>query len=203
MKKRTASLLIVACVVVVSCDDNDNSPTGGGPGSGNPIDQSQLSGNALAQSINANAGDGFCSPQGGGQFGDASWASSSTAKIDMDGDPNAAGHDATWDPNTTGQINGHAVNSAQYAYVVMSPQQMASNGVQIGDWAKVTNNATGQTVWARVEDKGPAGGTGEISEAAANGVGIQFQQNSFTVGNPSVTVQAFADTASIQGDCVS
>jgi hypothetical protein len=203
MKKQIASLLMVVCVVVASCDDNDNSPTGTGPGSGNPIDQSQLSGNALAQSINANAGDGFCSPQGGGQFGDASWASSSTAKIDMDGDPNAAGHDTTWDPNTTGQINGHAVNSSQYAYVVMSPQQMASNGVQIGDWAKVTNNATGQTVWARVEDKGPAGGTGEISEAAANGVGIQFQQNSFTVGNPSVTVQAFADTASIQGDCVS
>ena len=76
---------------------------------------------------------------------------------------------------------------------------MAASGAQIGDWAQVTNNATGQTVWARVEDVGPPGGTGEISEACATAVGIQFQQNSWTIGNPSVTVQVYSGTKSIPG----
>ena len=65
----------------------------------------------------------------------------------------------------------------------------------------VTKNATGATTFARVEDKGPPGGTGEISEAAAKAVGIQFLPSSATVGNPNVTVQAFGGTASIEGDC--
>ena len=46
---------------------------------------------------------------------------------------------------------------------------LAQDGVSLGDWATVTNNATGQTTYARVEDKGPSGGSGEISEAAATG----------------------------------
>jgi hypothetical protein len=45
--------------------------------------------------------------------------------------------------------------------------------ISLGDWATVTNNSTGQTVYGRVEDIGPEGGTGEISQAAASGVGIQ------------------------------
>ena len=79
----------------------------------------------------------------------------------------------------------------------MSAQQMADSGVSIGDWALVTNTSNEEQVWARVEDEGPAGGTGEISEAAASAVGIQFQANSNTIGNPMVTVQAYANTASI------
>jgi hypothetical protein len=83
----------------------------------------------------------------------------------------------------------------------MSQTEMYENNVSIGDWALVTNNQTGQQTWAKVMDVGPDGNTGEISEAAATAVGIQYTPNSFTVGNPSVTVQAYAQTASIESDC--
>src|SRR5271165_3973751 len=88
--------------------------------------------------------------------------------------------------------------------------QMAANNVSLGDWATVTNNSTNQMVYARVEDIGPEGGTGEISQAAASGVGIQQAvvqtkdgPSTVTLGSPSVTVDVYAGTASIQGDCSS
>jgi hypothetical protein len=111
------------------------------------------------------------------------------------------GHDLDWQAGTKGHVNGQPVNSAQYAFVVMSPSQMAADHVQLGDWATVTNTATGQETYARVEDVGPEGGSGEISQAAASAVGIQYQSNSFTIGNPTVDVVAYGGTASIQGDC--
>ena len=150
------------------------------------------------------AGDGFCDPQGGSSaLGQASFNSGvTTVKLDLDGNPLGQGQDPDWNPKTAGQVNGHAVNSAKYAYVVMSIQQMNANGVSLGDWASVKNPETGRSVYARVEDKGPPGGTGEISQAAASGVGIQQVvvqtkegPSTVTVGNPSVVVQAFAGTS--------
>ena len=91
----------------------------------------------------------------------------------------------------------------------MSIQQMNASGVSLGDWASVSNPATGQSVYARAEDKGPPGGAGEISQAAASAVGIHQQvvvqtkegPSTVPVGNPSVVVQAFGGTSGIQGDC--
>ena len=104
-------------------------------------------------------------------MGQASFDSGvTTAKIDTDGNPLMQGRDATWNLDTSGHVNGQPVNSAKYAYVVMSRDQMNASGVSFGDWASVTNQATGKTVYARVEDSGPPGGTGEISQAAATGV---------------------------------
>jgi hypothetical protein len=187
--KRIAILLILA---LASCDDDERADLqGGGPGSSDPN--------------NIVAGDGFCGPQGGSSaLGQASWSSGvTTAKIDTDGNPAEQELDAKWQADTTGHVNGQAVNSAQYAYVVMSQRQMDTSGVSMGDWATVTNAATGQTTFARVEDRGPDGGSGEISQAAATGVGIEYLPNSFTVGDPSVAVNAYAGTASIEGDCPS
>ena len=134
----------------------------------------------------------------------------SSAKLDLDGNPAAQGLDPDWRAGTTGTVNGQPVNSAKYAYVVMSPGQMAASNVSLGDWATVTNNATGQTVYARVEDIGPEGGTGEISQATAGAVGIQQAvvqtkdgPSTVTLGSPTVTVNVYAGTASIQGDCSS
>jgi len=65
------------------------------------------------------------------------------------------GRDADWQAHTSGKVNGQNVNSAQYAYVVMSKDQMAASGVSLGDWALVTNNSTGQApgrasrIWAQ------------------------------------------------------
>jgi hypothetical protein len=190
MKLAIAASLL-ALLALVGCDDDSNNAAnqGGGPGSSDP--------NTLIA-----LGAGFCEPEGGAQaLGQPSYASDSTTKIDTDGNPAMEGHDSDWNPNTSGSVNGQAVNSAQYAYVVMSPGQMAADNVALGDWARVTNNATGQQTYARVEDEGPAGGSGEISQAAATAVGIQYQSNAFTVGNPSVTVDAYGGTASIQSDC--
>jgi hypothetical protein len=188
---------VVVCLGLAACEeDPDPNAQGGGRGSSTPANGQ--TGNVV-QPLND---PGFCGPQGGeGALGPAVYASNSPAKIDTDGDPSAQGQDATWNPHTAGKVNGQDVNSARYAYVVMSEDQMAANGVSLGDWALVTNRQTGQRAWARVEDVGPSGGTGEISEAAASAVGIQYVGNSNTVGNPSVTVQAYANTASLGGDC--
>jgi hypothetical protein len=192
--------VMAACTALLAgCDDQSNAyPSGGGPGGSSP--GSSPGDGGQGQAINQNAGGaGYGTPQDPNQFGDPSFSSGVTvAKIDTDGDPNeSTSLDPNYNPETTGTVNGAPVNSAQYAYVVMSQQQMADSGVSIGDWALVTNTSNGQQVWARVEDTGPAGGTGEISEAAASAVGIQFQANSNTIGNPTVTVQAYAHTASI------
>jgi hypothetical protein len=195
------SLRIVFCLaflVLSSCDDDDPSATllGGGPGSSDPN--------------NVVAGDGFCGPQGGiSALGSPSFNSGvTTAKLDLDGNPAGQGQDPDWNPQTAGTVNGKPVNSAQYAYVVMSPNQMNDSGVSLGDWATVTNVSTGQTTFARVEDVGPKYGTGEISQAAASAVGIQQVvvqtkegPSTVPVGNPSVDVVAHAGTASVLGDC--
>jgi len=198
------SFFMLLIATISGCDDSADQPNGGSSGAPSPGDLAQ--GQQIANTISgappvtdANGAPGFGSPQDSSQFGDASFTANSVAKIDTDGDPSEQGYDPNWNAQTSGHIDGQPVNSAQYAYVVMSPDQMAASGAQIGDWAQVTNNATGQTVWARVEDVGPPGGTGEISEATATAVGIQFQQNSWTVGNPTVTVQVYAGTASTPG----
>lgn len=185
--RRSASLLAV--LALAGCDDETApAPSGGGPGF---MDASNLASNA----------NGFCNPQGGeGALGSSAYSSSGTAKIDTDGNPNG-GKDATWSPNTSGKVNGQNVDSSKYAYVVMSKEQMLNSGVGLGDWAKVSNNATSQSAFARVEDVGPSGGEGEISQAAARSVGIQYDSRSFTVGNPQITVLAYANTSAIQSDC--
>jgi hypothetical protein len=83
----------------------------------------------------------------------------------------------------------------------MSKRQMLLDGVSLGDWATVTNTATGAQTFARVEDRGPDGGIGEISQLAATNVRIQYASNGFTIENPSVDVVAYGGAASIQGDC--
>jgi hypothetical protein len=181
-------LFSLACLGLAGCDDQEQQPLGGGPGSAA----------TPSADVQANAA-GPCSPVGGAAaLGTASYTASSIAKIDTDGDPNAQGHDADWQPQTTG-----GVNAATYSFVVMSQKQMDANGVSLGDWALVTNNETGQQTWAKVEDVGPDKGTGEISEAAASAIGIQYQANSFTVGNPSVAVSVYGGTADVSGDCPS
>jgi hypothetical protein len=195
------SLKIVFCLaflVLSSCDDDDPSATllGGGPGSSDPN--------------NVVAGDGFCGPQGGtSALGSPSFNSGvTTAKLDLDGNPAGQGQDPDWNGQTAGTVNGNPVNSAQYAYVVMSQDQMSAAHVHLGDWAQVTNPATGQSTFARVEDVGPSEGTGEISQAAATAVGIQQTvvqtkegPSTVPVGNPSVDVTVYGGTGSTQGDC--
>jgi hypothetical protein len=181
------------------CDDSISQPSGGE--SGTPTQNDLAQGQQIGNAVSGTSGDGagFGTPQD--QLGDAAFSSGTQiARIDTDGDPNeSTAYDPDYNPETSGTINGQAVDAAQYAYVVRDAA-MAAAGVQIGDWALVTNVDTGEQVWARVEDNGPPDApAGEISEAAATAVGIQFQKNSNTIGNPMVTVQAYAHSGSIPG----
>jgi hypothetical protein len=186
------------------CDDSISQPSGGASGTPtqNDLTQGQQIGNSVSgtQTVTNAGGEGFGTPQD--QLGDPSFSSGTqVARIDTDGDPNESTlYDQSYNSETSGTIDGQPVDSSQYAYVVRNAA-MAAAGVQIGDWALVTNVATGEQVWARVEDNGPADApAGEISEAAATAVGIQFQKNSNTIGNPMVTVQAYAHSGSIPGN---
>jgi hypothetical protein len=151
----------------------------------NPAGAPDYSATALSPDSSTSGG-----PQGGiGALGSPAIVTSSTAKIDTDGDPAEQAYDATWQSQTTG-----GYDSAQMPFVVVTRAQALNDGAAMGDWALVTNNATGQQTWARVGDIGPAGGSGEISEAAASAVGISYSKSSATVGNPSVTVQIYPGT---------
>ena len=116
---------------------------------------------------------------------------SDTVNIDSDGDPTAQSWDTTWQATTS---SGY--NAATTPFVVATPQEQSQQGVQMGDWALITNNSTGQTTWARVGDSGNTGEYGEISEAAASAVGIQYNSRG-TVGNPSVTVKIYPGTKNL------
>jgi hypothetical protein len=198
------SFIMLLIASLSGCDDSISQP-GGGP-SGTPaqtdLAQGQQIGNAVSgtQIVTNGAGAGFGAPED--QLGDPSFSSGTqVARIDTDGDPNGSTlYDYSYNQETSGTIDGQPVDSSQYAYVVRNAA-MAAAGIQIGDWALVTNVDTGEQVWARVEDNGPADApAGEISEAAATAVGIQFQKNSNTTGNPMVTVQAYAHSGSIPGN---
>jgi hypothetical protein len=127
MERSLKIAIWISALLVAGCDDEDHADLiGGGAGS--------------SDANNIVAGDGFCSPLGGSQaLGQASFNSGvTTAKIDTDGNPLMEGHDATWQADTSGHVNGQPVNSAQYAYVVMSRDQMNASGVSFGDWGKAT-----------------------------------------------------------------
>ena len=180
-------VLIICSAIISSCDDQSSAyPTGGGPGGGDPN-----SSPGSSDTSNATSGAGFGSPSDAAALGNAVYTTNGTAHIDTDGDPAYAGSDGTWNLNTSGTVNGQPVNSGEYAYVVVNESAMQEYGITTGDWALVTNTATGQETWARVEDVDGWSGTNEISVAAANSVGIQVQSNSNTVGNPSISIQYY------------
>jgi len=113
----------------------------------------------------------------------------SRAKIDTDGDPNMRGWDTKWQPGTS-----TGVDAALYPFVVRNGNTAAA-GVGLRDWALVTDNINGVSIWARVMDNGPANGSGEISEAAAAQLGMPFNIYGYTIGNPTVTIRFWAHSA--------
>lgn len=178
--------------MIAGCDDEDRDAQWGGKGSSGANDV-------------ATNGNGFCDPSGGiSALGAASYTSDSTAKLDLDGMPNGSAVDPSWNAQTSGTVDGQFVDASRYNYVVMSPTEMAQDGVSLGDWAHVRNDSTGASVYARVEDEGPSGGTGEISIAAAHNLGIGTEVvngNTITTQDVNVSVFAYGGTSGIQGDC--
>lgn len=99
---------ILLCGLIASCDEENKGAQslGGGPGSSDPAN------------VEAN-GNGFCDPSQ--SLGDPSLVSQPTsARIDSDGNPLAQGQDPSWNPLTSGSVNGQPVSAAQYNYAVLS-----------------------------------------------------------------------------------
>jgi len=113
-----------------------------------------------------------------GYFG--SWA----VRVDTDGDPNERGYDLKWSANTS--LPG--VNSAVTPYVAYT-STAAARGVGPGDWAQISNPATGNWIWAVVADYSDGHAEGEISEAACYLMGWPFYQSSATQFNVSCTIK--------------
>jgi hypothetical protein len=140
-----------------------------------------------------------CAPVGG-LNGDPSYTYSDDASIDTDGGTQYA--DPT-QQNTTSSGN----NSDTYSGIVLT-KQMQAQGLKQGDYAEVTNNQTGQTIYARVydanfdDDKGIShGDQAEVSDYAASQLGIQLTGNGNTVGTNPVTIRAYAGTSGLAEDC--
>lgn len=142
-----------------------------------------------------------CLPVGGdGSLGDPSYTFSNDAHIDTDGGTKYA------DPTQLATTSS-GQNSDTYPGVVLTKSMQAA-GIQQGDYFKVTNNATGQTVMARVYDanfddaKGIShGDQAEISDYAASLLGIQLDSQGNTVGTNAITLRGYAGTAGLAADC--
>jgi hypothetical protein len=128
----------------------------------------------------------------------------SKVKIDTDGDPAENGNpkyrglpnapynpeaDRDWRPGTSGHYN-----AAQIPFVVLT-NAIYNTGVRLGDFAYVTRNDCCSGVWAVVGDRGGNNPEGEIAEATAAQLGIDFLINSHTVNEVGVTIQFFAHSA--------
>jgi hypothetical protein len=184
----TASAAILIAGLVTGCDEEKQYPTGGGPGSSDPVDVTAT-------------GNGFCDPSQ--TLSDPSLVSNPTsARIDSDGNPAAQGQDPSWNPLTSGSVNGKPVNAATYNYAVLSRQQAAASGAVLGDWIRITNTSNGQSTWSRYEDTGPDGNApGELSEAAATSLGIAYLPSTATIGDPQVSFAVYSGSASVEGSC--
>jgi hypothetical protein len=111
------------------------------------------------------------------------------AAIDTDGDPNENGLDIHWGPDTSAHVN--AAVTPFVAYTVADQMR----GVSLNDWAQVTNLTNNRTIWARVGDSASIHPEGEISEAAAAQLGIQFYASSDTVSDDHIAIVYYLGSA--------
>jgi len=144
-------------------------------------------------------GTGFGQPDPS-QLGNGVAYDAASARNDGDGKPGNVFGDKYYQSDTSGHVNGQAANSQTDQYVVVSPEVAKANGIKMGDWAKVTNPATGATTYARVMDVGPHNAPpGECSTATLKSLGVGITSNGNTVGNPKVQVTYFPGSKSIAG----
>lgn len=93
--------------------------------------------------------------------------------------------DGTYQSGTSMTINGRPVDGSQVPFIVANKDDRAG-GVRVGDWAQVTNNSTGKTIWAIVADAGPDQARVEGSPALWDGLGVSHGLNSIS-GTATVT----------------
>lgn len=64
-------------------------------------------------------------------------------------------------------------------------------GAKLGDYALLTNNATGQRIWAVFGDVSPRQARVEMSPAAATAIGVGFKKSGTTANAGSITVTIY------------
>jgi hypothetical protein len=74
-----------------------------------------------------------------------------------------------------------------FAYVVLTTE-MQGKSIRLGDWVQVSNEGNNKVVCARVEDKGNGGEGGEISECAADQLGILYNRDKGVLGRLVISV---------------
>jgi hypothetical protein len=94
--------------------------------------------------------------------------------------------DIHWNSSTSA-----GYNSASTPFVAYTAASVAA-GVGPGDWAQITNDDTGGTIWALCGDYSDGHPEGETSEAACAQLGIQFYANSYTLMTVPITIQYYA-----------
>src|SRR5271157_238913 len=142
-----------------------------------------------------------CPPQGGPTaLGNPSYLYSDDAHIDTDGGTKYA------DPNQLASTSS-GNNSDTYPGVVLTKQMQAA-GMKQGDYAEVTNNQTGQSIWARIYDANfddargiNHGDQAEIADFTATQLGIQLAGDGSTVGTNAITIRGYAGTSGLTEDC--
>lgn len=188
---------IILVAAFSGCDDSMDQ--GAGPsGSGTPSQSDLTQGVQIGNAVSGLPTG--CQPAGGwDSLGNAGYSYSTDAHIDTDG--GSIYNDPT---GVSGTSSGY--NSDNYPGVVLT-RTMADAGIQMGDLCLVTNNATGQTMLAKVYDQNfdtshPAyRDQCEVSDYLATQLGIQLMSNGETVGTNPISIQAYAGTANVQLNC--
>jgi hypothetical protein len=190
-------LALILLASVSGCDDSSYQSAG-------PDSSGTPSPNDLAQGAQiGNTVSGLppgCQPAGGwGSLGSPAYTYSTDAHIDTDG--------GTMFNDATGQsTTSTGFSSDNYPGVVLT-RTMADDGIQMGDLCLVTNNATGQTMLAKVYDANfdsshPAyRDQCEVSDYLAGQLGIQMLADGNTAGTNPVTIQAYGGTSNVSLDC--
>jgi hypothetical protein len=87
-----------------------------------------------------------------------------------------------------------------FAYVVLTTE-MEGKSIRLGDWVQVANESNSKVVCARVEDRGNGGDGGEISECAADELGILYNRDKGVLARLVISAEAYPQSRSTKGDC--
>lgn len=86
------------------------------------------------------------------------------------------------------RLHGRSLDARAVPFVALPAGYM---GAKLGDYALVTNNSTGQRIWAVFGDVSPRQAKVEVSPAAAKALGVGFTKAGTTANAGSLTVTIY------------
>ncbi|MBS0658183.1 MAG: hypothetical protein JSR82_08050 [Verrucomicrobia bacterium] len=95
---------------------------------------------------------------------------------------------------TSLRLHGRSLDARVVPFVALPHGYM---GAKLGDYALVTNNSTGQRIWAVFGDVSPRQARVEVSPAAAKALGVGFTKGGTTSNAGSLTVTIYPGTRNL------